>query len=70
QMNIRRESYPKQYIWEKVLLMIVGEAANADEAIELIEKHNPDILFLIDNRKLKVPFRIPPTIWKLNRIWR
>lgn len=31
---------------EFATMNVVGEAANADEAIELIEKHNPDILFL------------------------
>jgi len=31
---------------EFAIMNVVGEAANADEAIELIEKHNPDILFL------------------------
>ena len=27
-------------------LQIIGEAANADEAMEIIEKQNPDVLFL------------------------
>lgn len=31
---------------EFATMNVIGEAANADEAIELIEKHNPDILFL------------------------
>ncbi len=31
---------------EFATMNVVAEAANADEAIELIEKHNPDILFL------------------------
>ena len=31
---------------EFATMNVVGEAANADEAIELIEKHNPEILFL------------------------
>lgn len=31
---------------EFATMNVVGEAANADEAIEMIEKHNPDILFL------------------------
>jgi two-component system LytT family response regulator len=31
---------------EFATLNVVGEAANADEAIELIEQHNPDLLFL------------------------
>ncbi|MCF6351720.1 MAG: response regulator [Cyclobacteriaceae bacterium] len=31
---------------EFATMNVVGEAANADEAVELIEKHNPDILFL------------------------
>ena len=31
---------------EFATMNVVGEAANADEAIELIEKYNPDILFL------------------------
>lgn len=32
------EDFPK--------INIIGEAANADEAIELISEHNPDLLFL------------------------
>ncbi len=31
---------------EFAIMNVIGEAANADEAIQLIEKHNPDILFL------------------------
>lgn len=31
---------------EFATMNVVGEAANADEAVELIEKHNPDLLFL------------------------
>lgn len=31
---------------EYATMNVVDEAANADEAIELIEKHNPDLLFL------------------------
>jgi two-component system LytT family response regulator len=36
----------KQLLFEAGDIELVGEAANADEAIELVEKHKPQLLFL------------------------
>ncbi len=36
----------KQLLAETGEIELIGEAANADEAIELVEKHKPQLLFL------------------------
>jgi two-component system LytT family response regulator len=36
----------KQLLIETGEIELVGEAANADEAIDLVEKHKPQLLFL------------------------
>lgn len=47
---------------EFATLNVVGEAANADEAIELIEKHNPDLLFLDIQMPDKTGFELLETL--------
>jgi two-component system, LytTR family, response regulator len=47
---------------EFATMNVVGEAANADEAIELIEKHNPDILFLDIQMPDKTGFELLETL--------
>ena len=47
-----RKSLIKKIEWEKIGFQIVGEAANGEDALELVEKYNPDLL-LTD---VKMPF--------------
>ena len=47
-----RRSLIRKIEWEKIGFQIVGEAANGEDALELVEKYNPDLL-LTD---VKMPF--------------
>lgn len=47
-----RRSLIRKIEWEKLGFQIVGEAANGEDALELVEKYNPDLL-LTD---VKMPF--------------
>lgn len=53
---------------EFATMNVVGEAANADEAIELIEKHNPDILFLDIQMPDKTGFELLEMLDKVPKV--
>jgi len=53
---------------EFATMNVVGEAANADETIERIEKHNPDILFLDIQMPDKTGFELLEMLDKVPKV--
>ena len=53
---------------EFAIMNVVGEAANADEALELIEKHNPDLLFLDIQMPGKTGFELLEMLDKVPKV--